>query len=167
MDLGLSTLNDDQLLDLLNQACEELRGRDPFVRGLAQAKITDAADNLRIFKENAKEAVQQARHDYERAIGKEIQTEVRRAVSAGELRLIAPADEAEIAVDAEIKARIALIDEAVAQLKAGTTERFAFEISGEYIAFHHDGKNFQMAHRLTPDAARSIGASIRKALEAA
>ena len=43
MSLGLDGLTDDQLVELLNEACLELAVRDPLVRKLAQGCIRDVA----------------------------------------------------------------------------------------------------------------------------
>ena len=43
MSLGLDGLTDDQLVELLNEACLELAVRDPVVRKLAQGCIRDVA----------------------------------------------------------------------------------------------------------------------------
>ena len=165
MDLGLSALTDDQLLDLLQQACGELVTRDPFVRGLAQAAIFTESEKLDVIKKEAKKAVENVRREYTQQIGKEVAQSVRDSYKAGKLRLLEPIAEANVATAAEVKERIALIDEAVKKLKSGDSGRFAFEITGQYIAFSHGGKNYQTAKKLAPDTCEKVGATIKALLE--
>ncbi len=185
-DLGLNTLTDDQLLDLLQQACAELSVRDPLVRNLAQVTIDAEAEKLKIKQEAEKQrlfgekeaietfqkavdnAVKKVRQDYQNQIALEVQTEIRKGVTAGDISLLSAEQEAAVAVRAEIQQRIALIDEAIGRLKsAGVSvgDRFAFEITSNYIAFTHGGSNFQMGHAINPKVLDQIGATLRQLLE--
>ncbi len=167
-DLGLGALTDDQLLELLQQACGELAARDPLVANLAQATIFSEADKLKALKEGAREAVLAVRKKFEQQVAADVAKSVRQKYKDGKLTLLTAEEEVKLAVKSEIQTRIALIDEAVAQLKGGgipSGERFAFEISGMYIAFTHGGHNYQMAHRIAPAVADQIGANIRALLE--
>ena len=185
-DLGLDALTDDQLLDLLGQACMELSARDPMVRNLAQVTIDTEAEKLKIkqeaektklfskkeaietFKSAAEGALKKARREYENQILTEIAVEVRKMVSAGEITLLTADQEAAVAVKAEIQARITLIDEAINQLKSTgypSGDRFAFEFTRNYIAFTHGGNNFQMSHKINPKVLDQIGASLKQLLE--
>jgi hypothetical protein len=165
MDLGLSALTDDQLLDLLQQACGELVTRDPFVRGLAQAAIFTESEKLAAIKKEAAKCVENVRREYIQQIGKEVAQSVRDSYKAGKLRLLDSKQEANAATTAEVKERIALIDETIKKLKAGDAGRFAFEITGQYIAFSHAGKNYQTAKKLPPDTVEKVGNTIKGLLE--
>lgn len=164
-DLGLNALTDDQLLNLLQEACGELAARDPFVRGLAQQQIFTEAEKVKALKEGAAKAVEALKREYCKSISADIANAVRSSHKAGKLQLLNAEQEANVVVDAEIHTRIALIDEAVAKLKAGTSERFALEITPAYIAFCDGGQNFQMPRKMAPDTVTALGRGLRAILE--
>ena len=73
MDLGLDTLSDDQLVELINEACIELAVRDPIVRKLAQGCITNSGSILPrvrrvvrdiVAEENTKELGEEDEEDH-------------------------------------------------------------------------------------------------------
>lgn len=59
MSLGLDELTDDQLMELLNEACIELAVRDPIVRKLAQGCIRDTAALLPEIRKRIKETIEE------------------------------------------------------------------------------------------------------------
>jgi len=59
MSLGLDELTDDQLMELLNEACIELAVRDPIVRKLAQGCIRDMGALLPEIRRRIKETVEE------------------------------------------------------------------------------------------------------------
>jgi hypothetical protein len=123
MDLGLSELDDDQLLELLNQACGELAARQPYVREMAQKTIFDHAEKLEVAKEAMAAAVERVRQEYITQLTLEVAAEVRKQHKSGELRLISPEHETALAIRAEMVERERLIEEALAALeREGTDE---------------------------------------------
>jgi hypothetical protein len=119
MDLGLGELTDDQLLELVNQACAELVVRDPFIRQMAQSTITTWSEQLILKRAMIKEAVTALAGAYIEQIRKETFAEVKAAVSAGEARLLSPTQEARVVVESTIEAKIQMIDELVALTEKG------------------------------------------------
>jgi hypothetical protein len=117
MDLGLKALDDDQLIELLGQCCNELAERDPVVRDLAQSAIFGEAEKLRLMKESAKEAVEEARSEYIEDLHREVGAEVRRAVQAGEIRLLSPAEESREVAIGDLETRVKLLDEEISTLE--------------------------------------------------
>lgn len=97
MDLGLGKLKDDQLLELLNQACTELAQRDPGCRAIAQSTITTQAENLKAAREALKKAAKEIRDEYMVELALAVERDVRDAVRRGEIRLI-PVDEEAAAI---------------------------------------------------------------------
>ena len=75
MDLGLSNLTDDQLVDLLQEACAELAQRDPIVRKEAQARISEEGRKIKLLREAKAELLQN-----EKARGQMLEQAVREAV---------------------------------------------------------------------------------------
>lgn len=120
-DLGLNTLTDDQLLDLLQEACAELGQRDPVVRTLAQKSIYAEADRIRVFKDSIEGAVEKARREYEASIRKESEDLVRNAVATGQWSPMTSTEEGRMAVDTEreIKQRMVLEADKALQLPTG------------------------------------------------
>ena len=75
MDLGISNLTDDQLVDLLQEACAELAQRDPIVRKEAQARISEEGRKIKLLREAKAELLQN-----EKARGQMLEQAVREAV---------------------------------------------------------------------------------------
>lgn len=119
MDLGLEQLTDDQLLELVQEACHELAARDPYVRGMAQHTITTEADRVTLQRAMLKEAVTAVAGAYVEQIRKETFDEVREGVRAGTIRLLTPAQEARALVESTLAAKIKLIDETVTAIQTG------------------------------------------------
>lgn len=87
MDLGLEELTDDQLLDLLQQACLELARRDGYVRQLAQRTIVTAAEKMKALREVAEPLVLQIKREYIAQLKQEVESEMREALQSGVIRL--------------------------------------------------------------------------------
>lgn len=117
MDLGLGQLTDDQLLELIQEACREVAARDPYLRGMAQHTITTAADRVTLQRAMLKEAVTAVAGAYVEQIRTETFEEVREGVRNGTVRLITPAQEARVLVESTLEAKIKLIDETVAKIE--------------------------------------------------
>lgn len=118
---GLDGLTGDQLFELCEAMCEELAHRDPYLQRMAQATITEASDRLDARRQAARQAVQQALQDYLGAILAEERRAVIDAVRTGELRLVAPEQESAAVADANLRARIAVIDKLVEEIHRGVT----------------------------------------------
>ena len=116
MDLGLGELTDDQLLELLQEACRELGRRDPYLRGLAQHTITTEAERTALERGMAQEAVKALAGSYVEQIRQETFHEVKKGVRNGTIGLLTPAQEARVAVESSMEARIRLIDETLAKI---------------------------------------------------
>lgn len=129
-DLGLSALTDDQLLNLLEEACNELAGRAGFVRELAQETITNSAKKMEAAKEAMEEAVEEAMSDYRRLMKQEAKEELTAGIAAGTIRLL-PAVETKALVEASIEARIAAIDEEIRKLEEGSQARSYAELDSQ------------------------------------
>lgn len=164
-DLGLHALTDDQLLNLCQEVCGELASRDPFVRGLAQQQIFTEAEKVKALKEGAAKAVETLKREYCKSVSADIANAVRSSHKAGRLRLLNAEQEADAVADAEIQTRIALIDEAIVNLKEGKVERFAFEITSSYIAFSDGGENFQLPRKMSTETVTALGRELRAILE--
>lgn len=123
MDLGLRDLTDDQLLELVEQTCQELAARDPYVRQMAQGTITTEAERLAAKRKAVKEAITDAMAIYIQGIRTETAAEVRAGVKNGTIRLLTPAQEARVAVDSTFEAKIKLIDETVAAIQGGSVHK--------------------------------------------
>lgn len=164
MDLGLSELTDDQLLELLQEACGELAQRDPFVRDLAQKDVFDQAEKLRLAKEAALEAIQQVQREYIAGLKTEMAEKIRAGVKDGTVRLVPPEVEEKEAQEATLETKIALIDEAVANLKRGSRERFFFEIAGDLVTISFGRNRIHATHQLSPGAIQETGYVLRSIL---
>jgi hypothetical protein len=123
VDLGLSELTGDQLLELVEQTCEELIARDPYLRNMAQATITTAADRLAVRRAALKEAVTRECGAYIQQMRDEALAEVRQAVQDGSLRLLTLEQETRAVVDSVLRAKIQVIDDTVAAIRRGAARR--------------------------------------------
>ena len=130
VDLGLRELTDDQLFELIRQACDELVARDPYLRNLAQATVTAYAEELTVRRAAMKEAVTIAMEAYIAAIREEAAEDLREALQRGEARLLTPEQEGKAAADSTLEAKIQLIDETVAALLARNGHRPTFRTRG-------------------------------------
>ena len=100
------------------------------------AAIFTESEKLEVIKKEAGKAVEIVRREYVQQIGKDIAQSVRDSYKAGKLRLLAPAEEGIVAVKAEIKERIALIDEAVKKLRTGDGGRCRYDGGKESHAWY-------------------------------
>lgn len=113
MDLGLKELSDDQLLELLQEACGELGTRDGYVRELAQSTILSEAEKMQHARTALESAARTMKALYIEGLQADIEREVREAVNAGEVRLSVEEETALVLkANADAKARI------VAELEA-------------------------------------------------
>ena len=127
MDYGISALTDDQLIELLAQACGELGTREFHVRRLAQQTIIDGAEKLRVAEAAAVCAIERAINSYVLQINAEVAKEVGDAIKTGAIRLVSPAQEADIVAVATLRAKIGAAKELIAKMEKGD-ERFFVEV---------------------------------------
>ncbi len=118
MDLGIDLLTDDQLVELLIEACNALADRDPVVRKAAQGEIDKRGREAKMTRELAWEqihdqeaemammelavrrAVDEAKRQYIEEIQKEVMAVVLAEMSTGSYRPLTPEEEAEVVVRA-------------------------------------------------------------------
>lgn len=96
MNLGLSELTDDQLMDLLQEVLQECSSRDPMIRKVTQGKINDEAAILKERRRLAKEAWNQARAGYLKQLRKELKQAFEQKARSGDILLVTAAEEAEV-----------------------------------------------------------------------
>lgn len=120
MDLGLKQLSDDQLVDLLQQACQELGQRAGFVRDAAQQVICTEAEKMLVFKSSLQKAVIIARQTFIAQLDSEVREIVCKGVEDGSIRLVSVDEEtAEVArTSRETLLQLSEISERDAFLKA-------------------------------------------------
>ena len=120
MAFGIDGLSDDQLLELLQEACVELGRRDPVVRNLAQSGIATAKEDMVARRAALEQAIEKEQRKYLKLVAKEAEDEVQKAAKAGTLRLVTPIEEADEIAEATISARLALVEKIIRQ-SSGTT----------------------------------------------
>lgn len=100
MDLGLKQLSDDQLVELLQEACAELGTREHYVRTAAQNVIQDEAEKMHVFQRLLGEAVSKTRAQFVKQLEKEVYRWVESGVKDGSIRIVNPDQEAALLVEA-------------------------------------------------------------------
>jgi len=118
MDLGISTFTDDQLVELLQEACNELAQRDPIVRKAAQQQIDQEALKLKMLREESYQlrlsreqmeenlrfcivdAIRRAKKDYMEQLQREVYAKLQEELKAGTYRPLNGTEEAQAVVDA-------------------------------------------------------------------
>lgn len=155
MDLGLSSLGDEQLVDLLNEAVMELLSRDACVQQVAQSGLLDLKKKQEAFIRLLQEEVGQAELHYIEALRQDVRAEIARAVQSGELNLgtfIGSAREAKIVVE--------VTREQIAAIKADlqrAPEQASFSVRYDgrkrelTCSYHSAGQNWDAKRNLTAD----------------
>jgi hypothetical protein len=115
MSFGIDQLTDDQLLELLQEACVELGRRDPIIRGLAQQGIATEAETMVARRAALEKAIEKEQKKYLQEISKEAEEEVQKAAKAGTLRLATPIEEADEIAESTIAARIEVVEKIIKQ----------------------------------------------------
>ena len=113
MNLGLSELTDDQLVELLQEACNELAQRDPIVRKAAQETIDKEAIKLKVLREEASvlrltresmeedlrywitQAIERTKKQYQDQLEKDVAEFVKEEIKAGRYRVMDSKEEAQ------------------------------------------------------------------------
>lgn len=147
MPLGCDTLTDDQLVELLQEACSELACRSDLVRNHAQRVIKDGAWQMRLKLEALDTEVNLARQAEINKIKQETKEDVRRMLTTGEIRLMKPVEEADLALQAQKDALVELLAEITASQATG--DNFHIWIRGPLISASFGAKAFDVRHNLT------------------
>ena len=162
-DLGLSSLEDEQLISLLNEAVVELLSRDPCAQKVAQQGILGIAEKRAAFMKVVQEAVRESERAYMDAIRQDVRADIAQAIQAGEIKLGS--------VDLETKIIVDVTKEQIAAIKAdmnrGLEESsFRVEYNGTTrelkATYHSAGQNWDAKRNLT--ASPTLVASVRKAV---
>ena len=169
-DLGLSQLQDDQLVNLLNEAVTELLARDPFVQRAASNARQQIAEKYKItaqeFHAIAKSEVASAGQSYLAAVRQDVKAEVARAIGSGELNIGQA-----VGRDAETKVIVECTKEQIAAIKADLKrepENSSFTVSYNgrdkslKCSYHSAGQNWDANRNLTLNA--GLREQVRKAV---
>jgi uncharacterized membrane-anchored protein YjiN (DUF445 family) len=125
MNLGLSQLTDDQLMELLIEMCAELANRDPIVRLQAQKEIYTEANKLKDKREAMKQAISDMRKNYIKSLKEEIAQAINEQIRRGAIQVLTDKEEQNIRESlrakhlkaTETRARTKLNEEVTADLK--------------------------------------------------
>lgn len=147
MPLGCDKLTDDQLVELLQEACSELACRSDLVRNHAQRVIKGGAWEMEQKLKALEQEVTAARRSYVDQIKQETKEDVRRMLTTGEIRVVKPAEECDMAVQAHKDALV----EILAEIEAGqrTGQNFHMWIRGPLISATFGSKTIDVRHSLT------------------
>lgn len=158
MSLGTETLTDDQLLELLQEACLALASRDGYVRALAQKTIVTEGQRLQIAKASLEGAVDKLRLDYVTQIQQEAEEHVRAMAAAGTLQLVAPQEEAAMIIEAHRVAKLKIMEELMRPSSAEVT----LTISGDQVNIRsgnvdYDTRRAGLSRELREQIVRLVG----------
>jgi hypothetical protein len=166
MDLGLSQLSDDQLVNLLDEAVVELLSRDNTVQKVAQQGILGIAEKQKAFMELARNAVADAERIYIESIRQDVRAEVMKAVASGEINI-----GKNVGSDTEARVIVEVTKEQIAAIKADLArdpDKSSFQITyngrtRELVAnYHSAGQNWDAKRNLT--MAPNLMESVRRAV---
>jgi len=105
MALGLSALTDDQLFELLNEACDEMAQRDSYIREKQQEAVMERGEKLKLQRKALDEFIEEVRKEYIEGIRKDIRRDVEAKVKSGEIQLLTADEEAVEILKADQAAR--------------------------------------------------------------
>lgn len=166
-DLGISALNDDQLLNLLTEACAVVAERDPTVRKLAQKTVTTEAERLKLMREAVESAVILVRRELESTIKQQAEEELREAVARGEVRITGIDEEIKWAVESEKEARQKVVAEAAAALK--NNDEVTLRVKGQSIWIRVENKDSRMESKgyagVSKQAVAGLISAMQRAIE--
>lgn len=165
-DLGLNQLDDDQLLNLLNEAVGEILSRDPIVHRIAQKGILSLADKQEIFMDALRSEVLMAKAEYMQHVMMEVRAEICKAVSSGEFD-VAKA----VGIEAETKVIVDVTKDEIGRIKRDMQQdpqKVSFEVryngrTQELVCSYHAAGNPWDAKR-NLSGRPDLGASVRKAV---
>lgn len=155
MSLGTNQLSDDQLLELLKEACNELAVRAAPVRDAAQKVIVTGAESIKIHEKVFTEAAVTVRREYEKQLYAETYEHVQLLVKNGSAMLADSGEEARLAIEAEKKAFASLTAQAVQML--GPNAKFELRIRGSAITITtQDNATLTVRHTLNEREVRDL-----------
>lgn len=152
MSLGTNQLSDDQLLELLKEACNELAVRAGPVREAAQKVIVTGAESIKIHEKVFTEAAVTVRREYEKQLYNETYEHVKLLVQNGSAMLADSAEEARLAIEAEKKAFAELTKQQV-----GHNAKFELRIRGSEVTITTQGNaTLTVRHTLNEKEVRDL-----------
>lgn len=158
MSLGCNELTDDQLLEILQESLDELAQRSGVVREYAQKMVLKGAEKVKIEEDVLKNALEAVRNEYKSKLTSEVLKDLRQMVEAGEVRLISPADEANLSLEAERIAFRKLLAEA--EKKMANTEEFSFSIRGPSVTINFGSQHHTVLHILNPQQVAKLASYV-------
>lgn len=162
MSLGTNQLSDDQLLELLQEACNELAVRAGPVREAAQEVIVTGAESIKIHEKVFTEAAVTARREYEKQLYAETYEHVQLLVKNGSAMLSDSGEEARLAIEAEKKAFAELTKQQAAQA-VGHNAKFDLRIRGPEIMITTQGNaTLTVRHTLNEQEVRDLSALVAR-----
>ena len=161
-DLGLSALSDDQLLELLQEACGELGQRDPVVRNLAQKTIYSEAERLAVYKRSIETAVKVAKADYEQSVRRDVEQAITEDVRMGRWKPLDSSEEAALVVQEDRRMKQVLVAEAQKALASPSGPTLWLHIQPGCVKASFQGPNGQ---RQTQSVGRVSQPKIERLIE--
>ena len=157
--LGVGALTDDQLIELLELACEQLALRNHYVQELAQAVIISNAEQMKLAAQALREEAELRRTQYVGEIRRAVSTEIRDAVRSGTLRVCDVREEADIAAEAELQTKLELLREVNEHLTSGQAN-FFMTISGGYLTISFGPRRVTTRCVLSPENVERLSSEI-------
>ena len=169
-DLGLNQLSDDNLFELLVEACQELGQRDPVVRAVSQKAIYAEAEKLKEFKAGALAAVEKEREKCRQLIRKEAKEWVDSLVKSGAWHPLGNGDELKLILEEDQRRRQEVIAETRKALEAGSADqKLWLNITTTSVAASYMYKGTQrqttQANKLNPAKVDRLIAALKECLE--
>lgn len=165
-DLGLSTLADEQLLNLANEVVMEILSRDPVLQRAAHQGVLSLADKREAFMSVIKSEVGAAKAQYLDNLRRDVRAEVVQAVQAGELNvpgMVGAAGEAKVIVEVT-KEEIKRIQDDLRRAPEQSSFSVRYHGGSKELecSYHAAGQNWDARRKLT--VGPSLQTSIRKAV---
>lgn len=161
MSLGTNQLSDDQLLELLKEACNELAVRAGPVREAAQKVIVTGAESIKIHEKVFTEAAEVVRREYEKQLYNETYEHVKVLIKSGSATLADSAEEARLAIEAEKKAFAELTAQAAQAV--GHNAKFELRIRGPEVMITTQGNaTLTVRHTLNEKEIRDLSALVAR-----
>ncbi len=171
MDLGISTLSDDQLLELLEQACTEFGMRTLGVYNLATAKVMDVGSKTKAVEKALQAGIRSLRNTEEVRIAEQIKCELKALFDAGELRVMNAHQEATLVAKTakQVLDRLAEFErEYAARMQQGACLNFSVKGDGEIrCAIELPGVtpfNIRTQRQMSPAQIEELGRQLRQAI---
>jgi hypothetical protein len=163
-DLGIDSLNSDQLIELRAELCLEIHNRGDIVAFAGKSIVTEETERLKAAEEALPQVLSGARRAYLAEIQRETEKEIREAVASGEISLVSSTEEAKQIAIASLEAKMKLIDEAVSDIKSGKANRFYFEIRQGTVLVTYGRNRVEARHKLDAAAIDKLAGQMRQVL---